>query len=62
MTAYVLKLSLGLLFEISNILSLGWGNNRTHLWEKKTKKFIWPCIYTQKNRKKKKSRAKKMVS
>jgi len=34
MTAHALKLSLGLLFGISNILSLGWGNSRTHLSEK----------------------------
>ena len=34
MTANALKLSLGLLFGISNILSLGWGNSRTHLSEK----------------------------
>jgi len=34
MTAHALKLSLGLLFEISNILSLGWGNSRTHFSEK----------------------------
>ena len=34
MTAHALKLSLGMLFGISNILSLGWGNSRTHLSEK----------------------------
>jgi len=32
---YDLKLSLGLLFGISNILSLGWDNSRTHLYKKK---------------------------
>jgi len=37
MTAHALKLSLGWLFEISNILCLGWGNSRTHLLEKEKK-------------------------
>jgi hypothetical protein len=40
MTAHALKLSLGLLFGIRNILSLGWGNNRTHLLEKKMRKML----------------------
>jgi len=35
MVVFGLKLSLGLLFGISNIFSLGWGNSRTHLSEKK---------------------------
>jgi len=34
MIAHAMKLSLGLLFGISSILSLGWGNSRTHLLEK----------------------------
>jgi len=34
MTAHALKLSLGLLFGIRNILSLEWGNSRTRLSEK----------------------------
>jgi len=38
MTAHVLKLSLGLLFGINNILSLGWGNSRAHLSEKEKMK------------------------
>jgi len=38
MTAHDLKLCFGLLFEISNILSLGWGNSRTHLSEKEKMK------------------------
>jgi len=37
MTEYGLKLSLGLLFEIDNILSLGWGNSRTYLSKKEKK-------------------------
>jgi len=40
MTAHALKLSLWLLFGISNILSLRWGNNRTHLQEKKWKRNV----------------------
>jgi len=39
MIAHVLKLSLRLLFGISNILSLEWGNSRTHLSEKKNEKM-----------------------
>jgi len=35
MTAHALKLSLGLLFGLINILSLGWGNSRTHLSKEK---------------------------
>jgi len=38
MVGYGLKLSLGLLFGISNILSLGWGKSETHLSKKKMKK------------------------
>jgi len=34
MTSHAMKLSMGLLFGISNILSLGWGNSKTHLSEK----------------------------
>jgi len=34
MDAHALKLSLGLLFGINNILSFGWGNSITHLSEK----------------------------
>jgi hypothetical protein len=34
MIAHVLKQSFWLLFGISNILSLGWGNSKTHLSEK----------------------------
>jgi len=37
MTTHALKLSLGLLFGINNILSLGWGNSITHLSEKEKK-------------------------
>jgi len=57
MTAHVLKLSLGLLFGIMNILSLGWGNSRTHLSEKEKKsKNVDDNGSTQKkNRKKKKN-------
>jgi len=45
MTAHVLKLCLGLLFGISNIISLGWGNSRTYFvrnrkkWRKKNDKM-----------------------
>jgi len=54
MTAHALKLSLGLLFRISSILSLGWGNNRTYLSEeKKVKKNVDDHGSTQNNRKKK---------
>jgi len=35
-----LKLSWGLLFRISNILCLGWGNSRTYLSEKKKEMLI----------------------
>jgi len=35
MTEYGLKLSLGLLFEISNILNFRWDNIRTYLSEEK---------------------------
>jgi len=38
LTEYDLKLSLGLLFGISNILGLGWGNSRTYLLEEKNEK------------------------
>jgi hypothetical protein len=48
MTAHALKLSLGLLFGIRNILSLGWGNNRTHLLEKKNEKNVDDHESTQK--------------
>jgi len=55
-----LKLSLGLLFGISNILSLGWGNYRTYLSEKLKKnekcKFSW--VYTQKEIEKRKKKPK----
>jgi ribosome biogenesis protein Nip4 len=54
MIAHALKLNLGLLFRISNILSLGWGNGRTHLSEKgKMKKNVDDHGSTPKNRKKK---------
>jgi hypothetical protein len=57
MIEYGLKLSLRLLFGISNILSLGWGNSRTYLFEKeKNEKKNVDCHgSTQKNRKKKKN-------
>jgi hypothetical protein len=51
MNAHVLKLSLGLLFGISNILSLRWGNSRIYLSKK-----VDDHGSTKKN---KKSRAKK---
>jgi len=35
MTAHALKLSLGLLFGISNVISLGWGNSRNICLKKK---------------------------
>jgi len=37
MIAHVLKLSLGLLFGIGNILILGWGNSRTYFVRKKSR-------------------------
>jgi len=46
MTAHALKPSLRLLFGIRNILSLRWGNSRTHLSERK--KCRWSWIYTKK--------------
>jgi hypothetical protein len=60
MNAHALKLSLGLLFGISNILSLGWGNSRTHLSknEKKWKNVDDHGSTHKKNSKRKKSRAK----
>jgi hypothetical protein len=60
---HVLKLSLGLLFGISNILSLGWGNSRTHLSEKRTKNekmWLTKDLHT-KNRKKKKNQEPKIL-
>jgi len=66
MTAHVLKLRLGLLFGISNILSLGWGNGRTHTFVKKRKnwkkKCRWPWTYTHtKNRKKNQEQKKRSL-
>jgi len=37
MIVYALKLILGLLFEISNNLSLGWDNSRTYFVRKRKK-------------------------
>jgi len=55
MTAHVLKLCLGLIFEISNILSLGWGNSRTYLSGKKN---VDGHGSTQKNQKKERKKIK----
>jgi len=60
MTAHALKLSLGMLFGISNILSLG-GVTLEHICKKKKKlkKCRWPWIYKKKKKKiEKKARAK----
>ena len=59
MTKHVLKLSLGLLFGTSNILSLGQGNSRTHLSDKeKNEKNVDDHDLRKKIEKRKKSRAK----
>jgi hypothetical protein len=63
LTEYGLKLSLGLLFGTSNILSLGWGSSRTYLSKRKNeKKCRLPWVYTQKIERKNKKKKKKIKS
>ena len=53
-----MKLSLRLLFGISNILSLGWGNSKTHFSERKKNVDGHESTQQKNRKKKKKSRAK----